>query len=106
MRTAFRPRAKKRNVPDVRDFDEDCESRGELLKPRMLQSSEASTLRANARNGERYPDTAPAGSRPEPPPPSNWASLEEVRMTLAVPLDLVFALTPLVILAALQFLDD
>jgi len=27
-------------------------------------------------------------------------------MTLAVPLDLVFALTPLVILAALQFLDD
>jgi len=27
-------------------------------------------------------------------------------MTLAVPLDLVFALTPLVILAALRFLDD
>jgi len=27
-------------------------------------------------------------------------------MTLDVPLDLVFALTPLVILAALRFLDD
>jgi len=45
-----------------------------------------------------------AGSSPEPPPPSNCASQEEDSVTLAVPLDLVFALSPLLLLAVLLFL--
>src|ERR1043165_1246259 len=73
-------RAKKRSIPDFRDFDDGCEgradlSRGELLKPRMLQSSEASTLRPNALDGERYRQNAPTGSHPEPPPPPNCISI-------------------------------
>jgi hypothetical protein len=37
-------------------------------------------------------------------PPHQTASPQEVRMT--IPLDLLFALAPLVILAVLRFLDD
>jgi hypothetical protein len=64
MRTAFRPRAEKETSRTFWTAMKTAkggriQSRGALLMPRMLQSSEASTLRSNARDGERYPDVVP-----------------------------------------------
>jgi hypothetical protein len=82
------------------------QSRGRRLRAAVLQSSEGCTLRANPRAGERLRRVVrlAAGSRPEPPPHEN--GFPRGGRMHAVPLDLVFALTPLLVLGLLQFLDD